>query len=277
MPKELNKKLNPVQEIIEKSGNSFHSRVVNLLHTQNWTVLVSPFYSDNFTDKPREIDIIAERKFDVKDDWGKWLGTVNVQLFIECKYIINDTIVFWFDAKDKERAAERAMKDTGVSPSERHIKLLEFHHFSDATVAKLFASSKRPGEEYDVMNKAINQNLNALVYYRNKHNLFPQDQNMRERVLHTIPYPIIVCNSFDNFVRVDMADESNAPQPILEPFELEVNYAYIDKDRNGHNEYFLLDVVSIDKLAEFLLGLEKTDIKTLIEKISWEKRTGSQW
>ena len=86
MKEKENKILNPVQKIIEKSGNSFHSRVVKLLRDEKWTVLVSPYYSDNFTDKPREIDVIAERNLDVSDFIRDWLGTLNVRLFIECKY-----------------------------------------------------------------------------------------------------------------------------------------------------------------------------------------------
>ena len=74
---------------IELSGNPFHSRVVKKLRDVGWTVMVSPYYSDNFTAKPREIDIIAEKKFEVKDSFFEngWIGTLDVRLFIECKYI----------------------------------------------------------------------------------------------------------------------------------------------------------------------------------------------
>lgn len=34
---------------------------MNALRGRGWTVTVSPYYSENFTDKPREIDIIAEK------------------------------------------------------------------------------------------------------------------------------------------------------------------------------------------------------------------------
>lgn len=60
-------KKSAAQKIIERSGNSFHSRVVKKLRELEWGVLVSPHYNNNFTDKPREIDIIAEKKFDVNE------------------------------------------------------------------------------------------------------------------------------------------------------------------------------------------------------------------
>ncbi len=69
-----------------------------------------------------------------------------------------------------------------------------------------------------------------------------------------------------------MNDNTGKTEQIEEPFQLEVNYAYVDKDRAGRNEYFLIDVVSIDKLAGFLAILEKSDIKAIIEKICWDER-----
>lgn len=91
--------LDVAQDIIQKNGNNFHYKVVNFLRERGWFVLVSPYYNDNYTDKPREIDIIAEKPFDIHNLFGdQWLGTVNVRLFIECKYI-NGVMVLWFDQK----------------------------------------------------------------------------------------------------------------------------------------------------------------------------------
>ena len=163
-----------VQEIIEESGNSFHSRIVKLLRNENWPVLVSPYYSDNFTDKPREIDIISEKKFDVHAGY-QWLGTLNIRLFIECKYINRQTI-FWFDAKDRARAIERIMTDTGMKHPDDNINIEGLHYFADLPVAKLFESEKSGGEDREAMNKAVNQNLNALVYYRSRNDLIPRDR-----------------------------------------------------------------------------------------------------
>jgi hypothetical protein len=259
-----------IDEIMEKSGNGFHTRVVKLLRDQKWTVLVSPYYSDNFTDKPREIDIIAERPYDVNAFISSWLGTLNIRLFVECKYI-NSKTVFWFDNKDKERATEKIMADTGMEHPNHNINIQELHYFTDQSVAKLFSSEKSRSEDNELMNKAINQNLNALVYYRNRTDFISENSNRRNKVLRRVSYPIIVVNSFDNFFRTSMADDTRKTEPITEPFQLEVNYAYVDKDRNGRNEYFLIDVVSIDKLPDFLAMLEAKDIKAIREKLSWEE------
>lgn len=262
-----------VQEIVEQSGNSFHSRVVKHLRDEGWSVSVSPHYSDNFTDKPREIDIIAEKRFDVKDFISDWYGTLNVRLFIECKYINSDT-VFWFDAKDKERAVDRTMKDTGMEHPRQNSTIQSHHYLADVPVAKLFASDSKRSEDNETMSKAINQNLNATVYYRNKGDLrlaMPQ-QGYVDKVIKRVSYPLIVINSFEHFHSTEMGG-SGETQPITEPFPLEVNYAYTDKERNAHNEYFLIDVVSIDKLSKFLAtSIEKADVSAIVGHLTWDER-----
>jgi hypothetical protein len=165
------------------------------------------------------------------------------------------------------------MTDTGMDHPHNNLNIQEHHHFSDVPVAKLFSSEKSRSEDNELMNKAINQNLNALVYYRQRADLFPEDPDTRNQVLRRVSYPIIVVSSFENLFRTNMSDSTGSVEPITEPFQLEVNYAYIDKDRNGHNEYFLIDVVSIDALPEFLAMLEKKDITAIKGKLSWDERT----
>src|SRR3989344_4994108 len=235
----VKKKKTAIEKIMEKSGNGFHARVVNLLRAQKWPTLVSPYYSDNFTDKPREIDIIAVRDF---------------------------------DENDSARATERIMTDTGMDHPSDNINIQELHYFTNVPVAKLFSSEKSRSDDNELMNKAINQNLNALVYYRNRANLMPNDPNYRNQVLRRLSYPIIVVNSYEYFYSTSMADDTGKVEPITDSFQLEANYAYVDKERTGRNEYFLIDVVSIDKLPEFLAMLEKTDVKAVSGKISWEER-----
>lgn len=261
------------QEIIERSGNSFHSRVVNKLRELEWGVLVSPHYSDNFTDKPREIDIIAEKKFDVNEFMNDWLGTLNARLFIECKYITGDT-VFWFEAKDLERATKRIMRDTGMEDPNQNTGIQQHHYYTNVPVAKLWASDSKKGEDNEAISKAINQVLNGMIYYRSGGDLkiAPSKKGYADRVLKRVSYPLIVVNSFDGFHSTPMSGNGES-QPITEPFALEVNYTYTDKDRNGVNEYFLIDVVSLDKLPEFLeSAIEKADVAALSEKIRWDKR-----
>jgi hypothetical protein len=265
------------QEIIERSGNSFHSRVVNLLRDQGWGVMVSPHYNDNFTDKPREIDIIAEKKFNVTEFFNEWLGTLNVRLFIECKYVPSDT-VFWFEQKDKERALQLITRSSGMEAPHRDSNTQKHHYYTDTPIAKLYASNTGRSEDNEAMNRATNQVLNAAVYYRNRGDLqlTTTEKGYIDRVLRRVSYPLIVVNSFEHFYATAMKGGGEV-EPIIEPFQLEVNYAYTDKERNGHNEYFLIDVVSFDKLTEFLVSsIEKADAVAISEKIKWDKRVSER-
>ena len=56
--------------------------------------------------------------------------------------------------------------------------------------------------------------------------------------------------SADRIFSVDFFADSE-PEPIQDNFQLEVSYAYIDRNEAHRNDYFLLDFVAFDKLTEF--------------------------
>jgi len=264
---------NQIKELIEKSGNSFHYQVVNFLRTNGWTVLVSPYYNDNLTDKPREIDIVAEKEFDV-NFFHSWLGTINAKLFIECKYI-NNEVVFWFDSVNKESLVKRIMEDTSLESSRTNSSIEKHRLMAVNSVAKLFSSKADKSQENEIIYKALNQSLNAMVYYKNSTSILPKNRNKIQKILRTLNYPIIVCNGFNRLYKVEVGTEDK-PQSVSDNFQLEVNYAYINKDKNSISEYFLIDVVDFGKLGDFLKEVEEKDIKTVGEVLSWRLNMQNQ-
>jgi len=255
---------NDIKSIIQKSGNNFHCDVLNYFKEKDWCTLISPYYTDAITDKPREIDIITEKGYKCKDIWGKFHGTINVKLYIECKYISNK-VVFWFANKDMDKATDWVINNTH---HEKISSYAESHHYlKDGKVAKLFASSKQARPENEDIYRALNQCLNAMVYNRRSKSLLPGEQ----KILSTIEYPVIVCNSFNNFYRLDI-EEKKGPDKINENFQLEVNYAYLDSKKKHVNEYFLIDLIDYNKIDEFLLSLDK-DARSInnILSMSFEK------
>lgn len=239
----MSQDLDKVKKIIEQSGNTFHCKVLKYLQEKGWTVLICPYYNDNVSSKPREIDLIAEKEFDAKDGCGTFLGTVNVKLFIECKYIPQIT-VFWFHGKDKPKAEDLVTRTTSLEKGYPPIKK---HHYLAGveSVAKLFASEGKNSADNEIFYKALNQSLNAMVSYRKE----PPGQN--GYVLKTVNYPIIVCNSFDNLYRVEINTDTE-PTKITENFQLEVNYAYMTSNGNNVNEYFLIDILNFGLFDKFL-------------------------
>lgn len=239
----MSQRLNKAKAIIEQSGNTFHCKVLKDLQKKGWKVLISPYYNDNVSSKPREIDLIAEKEFNPVDCRRTPFRTVKMKLFIECKYIPQIT-VFWFHSKDKPKAEYLVTRTTSLEKGYPHIKK---HHYLAGveSVAKLFASEGKNSADNEIFYKALNQSLNAMVSYGKE----PTGQN--GYVHKTVNYPIIVCNSFDNLYRVEI-DTDTEPSKITENFQLEVNYAYMTSNGNNINEYFLIDILNFVLFDNFL-------------------------
>ena len=261
-----------IKELIKKSSNNFHYQVVDFLRSNGWFVLVSPYYNDNLTDKPREIDIVAEKKFDVREIFNEWLGTLNIRLFIECKYI-SKPIVFWFDKKNKEKAIQRIVGDTPLHHPKENIGINGHHYLIDTDVAKLFSSTPDRSSDSEIIYKAINQSLNAMIYYKNTPSILPEEPRKAIRILGMINYPLILCNDFNLLYKVDSTTKDGYSE-IKDKFQLEVDYVYLDNNKSSKSEYFIIDVVDFCRFDEFFKKLEETDIAIIKEAIIWEKRTG---
>jgi len=255
------------QEIVTSSGNTFQYEVINFLRKAEWDVIVSPFYVDNISGKPREVDIIAQKKY----FFGSWAndpdGIVVVRLIIECKYL-NNAVVFWFDKKNIEKAVERLITDTPLKHPLQNMHINDHHYYSVKTVAKLFASSPAKDSENDLIYKALNQCLSAYILYR-KGNLFDEANYNRPNLkTYNVSYPVIVLNNFEKAYYVkNEANEVAAVSgnsPFDKSFQLEVDYAYQEMDPTSRiKEYFLVDIVNFQEMSGFLGMLEKLDIGTL--------------
>ena len=253
--------IDEVNSIINESGNSFHCRVANYLREKGWHTLISPYYMDSSSNKPREIDLIVEKSWRCDDEFEGKYGTINIKLFIECKYI-PQTNVFWFSEKDLV-STNKWLRDYTPLP-ERNM-FTESHHYlaTNNKVAKLFASKTRPNIENEVIYKALNQSLNAMVYLRHRESIIPIPNDRRSNILSTIELPVILCNSFKKFYRIEMDDSSN-PKVIDDNFQLEVNYAYLDRNKNNKNEFFLIDIVDFNMIDEFLNQID-SDIDAILQ------------
>ena len=185
--------MDAIKKIIAQSGNSFHCKVLRCLREKGWTVLISPYYNDNISSKPREIDLIAEKAFEAKDNLGRFFGTINVKLFIECKYISQKT-VFWFHDRDFQKAEDLVTQTTPLRKDNIYTK--KHHYLTEPSgVAKLFSDERKKSAENEIFYKALNQSLNAMVYYRDKESIIKLPPGRDGYVLKTVNYPVIICNS----------------------------------------------------------------------------------
>ncbi len=252
-----------IDAIVSESGNSFHCRVTNYLRSKGWHTLVSPYYMDGSTNKPRELDLIAEKHWIYENRFQKKYGAVVIRLFIECKYISQPN-VFWFSDMDIAAATDWLVSKT---PLRSDNMFTERHHYlaSERRVAKLFASKNKPNPENEVMFRALNQSLNAMVYLRGRQSIIPDVLMGRIPILACIEMPVVVCNSFADFYRVEM-ENPGKPVRIDNNFKLEVNYAYSDPRGLQRSEYVLLDVVDFQRMDDHL-GMLDADMAAILQVV----------
>ena len=258
-----------VHDLIATSGNTLHKKVTQLLKSHGWRVTVSPYYLDQVSEKAREIDLIAEKTWPYGDQHPESRGSIAIRLFIECKYIPNET-VFWFAEKDSE-AALRLVCSTGLFRKSAY--WTGDHHYlsGSSRVAKLFESrGKKSGggggnqapPESDPFYKALNQVLNGMIYLRESSVTRLRGPQSHEQVTHVLDFPVIACNSFANFYAVNL-DCDDDPAQLANRFLLEVQYAYRDRSGARRDDYYLVDVVDSRKIEDFLSALD-TDAEIAI-------------
>jgi len=243
-----------VSKLISGSGNNFHAKVARRLSDNGWHVIVSPYYMDQTQNKAREIDLIAERLWPVKDVFDRPTDDVAVRLFIECKFVPSYS-VFWFAEKDQESAEGLVCSSGLFKKGNSHTKR---HHYlaQSPRVAKLFTTSVGKASENEPFYKALNQALNAMVSMRGQLISVPALRESRRMPRAVIEFPVVVCSSFDQMYSVDFYADSH-PESIKDNFQLEVRYAYIDRNDKHRNDYFLLDFVEFSQLEKFAQSINE--------------------
>lgn len=164
-----------VSRLVKNSGNNFHAKVARWLSDNDWHVVVRPYYMGQTQNKAREIDLIAEKLWPVRDMFDRQVENVAVRLFIECKFVPLYS-VFWFAEKDQDSAQELVctsgifQKDTTYTA--------KLHYLAQSMkVAKLFATSTKKALENEPFYKALNQALNAMVSMSGRPVRFQRSRN----------------------------------------------------------------------------------------------------
>lgn len=249
-----------VVKLVSESGNNFHAKVARWMQADGWHVSVSPYYMDQTQNKAREIDLVAEKLWPVTDHWGRSIGDVAVRLFIECKFIPSYS-VFWFTDKDMGAAENLVCSSGGFRANNVYTKK---HHYlaQSPRVAKLFAASVGRGADNDPYYKALNQVLNAMVSMRGGQVSAPALRKQGRWPMVLLEFPVVVCSSFQQIYGVDFFADSK-PQQVADNFQLEIQYAYIDRGGAHRDEHLLLDFVEFDQLNSFASAIEE-DAKTAV-------------
>lgn len=250
-----------ISTLVSESGNNFHAKVARWFLKDGWHVIVSPYYMDQTQRKAREIDLVVEKYWPIYNFGG--VRQLAVRLFVECKFVPSTTsTVFWF--ADKNMAEAKAVACRSVfSPKDGYCA--DHHYLAQGTrVAKLFASHGKGQEE--PFYKALNQSLNGMVSLRGL-SMSAKPVIGAKGQAGLLEFPVIVCSSFDTTFRVDFDNELTEPAKVAENFQLEIRYAYVDRNSAHREEYFFLDVVEFDLLPGLMSAIE-TDAKAAVELLA---------
>lgn len=231
-----------LQKAIRASGNNLHLKVINLLE-KNWQVEVSPYYVDDITDKPREIDIIASRTiFLTGFPWKKTSGDFKVFLYIECKHFKND-IAFWV-FKNKEPG--NLLKTFSISDHSKPTASGGINHYFTDKVCKLSTSVN---EDKDILDALLGP-IKALIDHR---------ENDKPKGVF---YPISVYEGIRGIYLINNSDDLNNLKN-LNPVKnaiAELTYSYKGRRNNNYyqqKEKFAVDIVGLDYLEKLLKAIEK--------------------
>lgn len=245
------------QEVIDKSGNSFHIKVADYLSSKWWNIEISPYYTDFVTNAPREVDIIAYKTCQfhyLKSGSAIYKqGGVCVKLFIECKYIkLNDIIITWLQETDQRRierylSQEKVMKPIAWSYSDDYQITNEakqtHHYFDHQLIAKLFGNNN----QHDPMFQWINQILHSLIH-------FEQYSISETYDYYIYNYPIIIVNNFNNFYKTD---QKRKPEKVTENILFSTSYSYKDGESIKNRDFFV-DIVDFENwIDSFLNKIDK--------------------
>lgn len=264
-----------VKKLIEDSGIITHYKVIDILRKKDWNLSISPYYYDNIANTIKEIDLVAEKPFSSYERFDQSSVQINVQLFIECKYIKQE-IIFWFDLIDKDKAVSKIEQETGLEISYgakrwADIGPEKFHYLNNEKVAKLFSTNTN---KEDVIYKALSQCLHAKIYYDQWFDkpIYKQFREGPRVTTSILKYPVIICDNFSKLKEVKFSNDNGHEQKDIQNyFQLEIDYTYLDRQRiTAKTDYFLIDVVNINHLSTFLDGLE-IEMKSLINAYTSKK------
>lgn len=254
-------KKDKLQKLVESSGFTPHKKTIDILRDNKWELLISPYYYDNISNSVKEIDLIAEKQFTSNGSWSDSSVQINVQLFIECKHIKQE-ILLWFDDKNLDRAVEKIEKSIDLQilhkRSAADMTTDKLHYLKPDKVAKLFSAN---ANQEDVIYKALTQSINAQLYYDQWYDqpLHFGFHDYREVSKKILKYPLIVCDNFSNLNEIEFGEDATkySAKSIDKHFQIETNYTFLDKDKSAQSEYFLVDLLDVDDIGVFLAELDK--------------------
>jgi hypothetical protein len=261
---------------VDENGNDFHYYIADYLEANDWDVDCSPYYVDLVKQKPREIDIIAEKKWPVEERLGRNRAFLVIRLFIECKWVPSSSSVYLNFLKKNERLAIELATDNDVFQNDAntlHRYLIntvppKTHHYMQVDeVARNWACK---GSNKDFFYDAWEQALNAFLYFKH----YAPNRDLGSPVAentYVVDYQVVIVNSFEKFFKRDWTTKTS--WSVKDNLILSIDYSYpifYSNEKRPHiRKDFFIDVTCSTTLKAFLDNLEGNDIAMMREQIQY--------
>ncbi len=239
------------ESIINNSGHKLHLRVASLLENEGWNVSISPYYIDDLTDKPREIDIIASKYFTYTSKSDNEQKRFYFLLGIDCKYL-TENVVIW--ARDNKIKAEALFTNVDsyfkpmLATQQSWCAYSRFLH-----VGRLISEGGKSS-----LQEGILQAVKAIL-----------DAYTRSNTL-TIFFPSVVYelgNGVNIYSIGDGIKHSKEHTPIKGNWIYHVDYAYRENNKPRQRQFYV-DLVNEKTLLDYLQVLEK-DGRTIAQEFEF--------
>jgi len=256
------------KKIIEESGNNLHIDTVDLLERMQWDVDLSSYYYDETANKPREIDIIAQRNVEVINDPEKEvIDQFKLFLFIECKYLKNE-VAFWARRNNEEESKEAIIIE-GLDKEyllEGENLFREHHYLKERFIGKLYDSF--PKEQGAVFN-AVTQPIKSLTFFKERFYKMEVERGLTKALY----YPIVVYSGIEGIYDIRRKEADLDKLELKKELIFALNYSYRSVvDNKLKTNCFYIDFIHQDSLGSFIEDVIQKESSELRKYLFWKSK-----
>ncbi|OGZ40553.1 MAG: hypothetical protein A3B04_00340 [Candidatus Portnoybacteria bacterium RIFCSPLOWO2_02_FULL_39_11] len=247
-----------LKEKIKNSGNNLHLSVVDILENEGWKVDISPYYCDDLTDRPREIDILATKRISMFSGSDCKEYFFKAVLCIECKHFTGDINFRVFDNNADVGREVLLNQNHNLNIAEAFKKartIFNGHHYlTTQKIARLYEywkNDQNKNQQEDDVFKAMTQSVKSTIFFMKS-----EDSD----VLGSVYYPMVVYDNIDGiYLMQENCPDDEAYLDSLEPEKnviFHLKYSYLDYGKENYPRYptkdFFVDFVHKDELKKFV-------------------------
>jgi len=236
-----------IKDDISKSGYPLEIEIYKLLKDFNWMIMPQYYYKDRITNKEKSIDFICRKSVLIDN---KYFYSVFIYLFIECKKLEDKQWVLFTISRDSFDEENFIIENLQFSyKRDKKMKITK----RDELVTSLFSISHLnsniprainhyvPFNKNDSFYKAINQNINALIFKKDSIDNTLEEYNIKQLNNLFIFYPIIICdkNLYEYKVHTE---ELSKKDHIL----------FLTKGIGNEFSSYAIDVITSDIFSDYL-------------------------